>query len=98
MFNLGWAEMLLVVVVAVVAIGPRELPTVMRALGRVVRRMQYMRYALSQQFEDFMQEHELDELRRSANYQATNPTTTDAEKDEDENEHEHSGPHNPPAP
>lgn len=66
MFDLGWSELLVVVVVAVLAIGPKELPAVMRTVGRFVRRIQYMKYAMSQQFEDFMQQQDLNELRAQA--------------------------------
>jgi sec-independent protein translocase protein TatB len=62
--DIAWSEILVIGVVAVVAIGPKELPQVMRTLGRLVRRGQYLKYALSQQFEDFMREHELEELRK----------------------------------
>lgn len=49
--------------VAVVVIGPKEIPVIMRALGRIVRRLQYVKFAFSQQFDDFMKDHDLDELR-----------------------------------
>lgn len=65
MFGIGGSELLVVAVVAVLFIGPKELPQVMRTAGRVVRRIQYVKFAFTQQFEDFMREQELDELRRS---------------------------------
>ena len=66
MFDLAWSELLVVAVIAVLAIGPKELPAVMRTIGRFVRRLQYMKYAMSQQFEDFMQQQDLNELRAQA--------------------------------
>jgi sec-independent protein translocase protein TatB len=80
MFNIGWAELLVILVVAVIVIGPKELPVAMRALGRIVRRLQYMRYAMSQQFEDFLQQQDLNELRRDANF-FTNPVASDASRE-----------------
>lgn len=65
MFDLGWAELLVIAAVAVLLFGPDEIPVIMRTLGRAVRRMQYVRFALSRQFDSFMQDHDLDELRRS---------------------------------
>ena len=62
--DIAWSEILVIGVVAVVAIGPKELPQVMRTFGRLVRRGQYLKYAMSQQFEDFMRTHELEELRK----------------------------------
>jgi len=66
MFDLGWPELLLIVVVAVLVIGPDEIPPLMRTLGRAVRRVQYLKFAFSQQFEDFLKEHDLKELQDSA--------------------------------
>ena len=34
MFEIGWSELLLIAVVALIAIGPKELPTVLRTLGQ----------------------------------------------------------------
>jgi Sec-independent protein translocase protein TatA len=60
----------MIMAVAVLVIGPSELPVMMRALGQIVRRLQYVRYAFSQQFEDFMQTQAIDELRESVNFEA----------------------------
>ena len=38
MFNIGFAELLLVLVIAYVIVGPRDLPKVARWLGRMVRK------------------------------------------------------------
>ena len=72
MFDISWSELLVVAVLAVLIIGPEELPGVMRLLGRIVRRLQYVRYAFSQQFEDFMQESELKDIRKAVNFEAAN--------------------------
>ncbi len=66
MLDFGWPELLVIIAVAVLVIGPDELPQIMRGLGRLVRRLQYVRFALSQQFEDFMQTHDLEEMRGRA--------------------------------
>ena len=50
-------------------------------LGRIVRRAQYVRYAFSQQFDDFMKTHDLDELRRGVNFEAPE----NDERDDEEN-------------
>ena len=42
MFNIGFAELLLVLVIAYVIVGPRDLPQVARWLGRLVRRARQM--------------------------------------------------------
>jgi sec-independent protein translocase protein TatB len=70
MLDFSWSELLLIMAIAVLVIGPKDLPVMMRALGRIMRRLQYVRYAFSQQFEDFLQEQDLDELRKSVNFEA----------------------------
>jgi sec-independent protein translocase protein TatB len=70
MFDVGWSELLLIAAIAVLAIGPKELPVVMRTLGRVMRRLQYARYVFSKQFEDFMEAQDLDDIRNSVNFEA----------------------------
>ena len=53
----------MVILVAVLAIGPKQLPEVLHGLGKIVRRLQYMRYALTRQFDDFMDQADLKDLR-----------------------------------
>ena len=67
MFDVSWSELLLVIVVAVVAIGPKQIPDVLYGLGRLVRRLQYMRFAMSKQFEDFMEQNDLNTIRQFRN-------------------------------
>ena len=69
MLDFGWPELFLIVAVAVIVIGPNEIPVLMVALGRVVRRLQYIKYAISQQFEDVMRDADIDEIRKSVNFE-----------------------------
>lgn len=69
MLDFGFVELLMIIVVAVLVIGPSEIPKVMVALGRVVRRIQYVKYAFSQQFEDYMREADLDDIRKQVNFE-----------------------------
>jgi|GEM_PF-1282698 len=63
MLDFAWSEFLVVIIVAVIVIGPKQLPEVLFTLGRLVRRLQYMKFAMSQQFEDFMEKSDLNDLR-----------------------------------
>jgi len=71
--DFGWAELLIIVAVAVFVIGPKDIPNLMYGLGRLVRRVQYIRFAVSQQFEDIMQAGDLDELRKGVNFEERRP-------------------------
>ncbi|RZI46372.1 Sec-independent protein translocase protein TatB [Candidatus Finniella inopinata] len=57
MFDVAWTEYLLVVVVALVLLGPKELPVVLRTLGRWVAKARQMTNSLEQQL------HSLDDPR-----------------------------------
>ncbi len=39
MFDIGWSELLIIAVVALIVIGPKELPEVMRNVGRAINKM-----------------------------------------------------------
>ncbi|MGH1402826.1 MAG: Sec-independent protein translocase subunit TatA/TatB [Alphaproteobacteria bacterium] len=84
MLDFGWPELFLIIAVAVVVIGPDEIPVIMVALGRVFRRFQYIKFAISQQFDDVMRDADLDDIRKSVNFEAKETDTFDeAEADED---------------
>lgn len=85
MFDVGWSELLVIAAIGVMVIGPKELPVVMRTLGRLTRRLQYVRYAFSQQFEDFMQQQDIHDIRNSVNFEAKRQPRdfNEAEADED---------------
>ena len=86
MLDFGWAELLVIIAVGVLVIGPNEIPVMMRALGRIVRRLQYIRYAFSQQFDDFMETSNLEELRESVNFEAKDFDESEADEDFEEPE------------
>jgi len=61
MFDIGFSEMLVIAVVALIVIGPERLPKVARTLGHLFGRMQ--RY-VNDVKSDISREMELDELRK----------------------------------
>jgi sec-independent protein translocase protein TatB len=61
MFDIGFSEILIIAVVALIVIGPERLPKVARTLGHLFGRLQ--RY-VSQVKSDINREMELDELRK----------------------------------
>lgn len=69
MFDLSFSELLVIAVVAILFIGPKELPVIMRQVGRVFRRISYVRYAMSAQFEQFMRESGLDDIKDQVNFE-----------------------------
>ncbi len=65
MLDFGWPELLLVAVVAIFAAGPNDIPKILYELGKIMRRLQYLRFSMSRQFDQFMRENGYDDLRPS---------------------------------
>jgi sec-independent protein translocase protein TatB len=64
MFDISWTEFLLIGVVALVVIGPKELPTVMRTMGQWTRKVRTMAAEFQGQFQEAMREAEMADLKK----------------------------------
>ncbi len=64
MFDISWSELLVIVVVAVVVVGPKDLPRLMRTAGQWAGRARTMADQFRRSFDDMARQTELDELRR----------------------------------
>ena len=65
MFDIGWSELLVIVVVAIVVVGPKELPRLMRTFGHYSGKLRRAASDFQRQFEDAMRESEADEVRKN---------------------------------
>lgn len=64
MFDIAWDELLLIAVVALVVIGPKDLPRVLATVGRWVGRARRMAAEFQSGIERMAREAELEEMRR----------------------------------
>ena len=64
MFDISWSELLVIVVVAVVVVGPKDLPRLMRTAGQWAGRARAMADQFRRSFDDMARQTELDELRK----------------------------------
>ena len=64
MFDIGWSELLLIAVVALIAIGPKELPGALRTLGQWMGKMRRMASEFQGQFHEAMREAEMADLKK----------------------------------
>ena len=64
MFDISWTEFLLIGVVALVVIGPKELPGVMRTIGQWTRKIRGMANDFQNQFQEAMREAEMADLKK----------------------------------
>lgn len=64
MFDIAWSEFLVVAVVALVVIGPRDLPPLLRQLGKTVATLRRMAGDFQSQFNEALREAELEDLQK----------------------------------
>ena len=64
MFEIGWGELLIIGIVALIAIGPKELPGVLRTLGQWMSKLRRMASEFQSQFHEAMREAELADLKK----------------------------------
>lgn len=64
MFDIAWSELMLIGAVALVVIGPKDLPKAMRTVGQAVGKVRRMASEFQGQFNDAMREAELHELKK----------------------------------
>lgn len=64
MFDIGWSELLLTGIVALIVIGPKELPSVLRGIGASVGKLRRMAGEFQSQFNEALREAELDGLKK----------------------------------
>ncbi|MEL7542454.1 MAG: Sec-independent protein translocase protein TatB [Pseudomonadota bacterium] len=67
MFDLGWSEMLIIAVVAIIVVGPKDLPRMLRTIGKFVGQAKRMASEFTSQFNDAVRDSELDDLRKDLN-------------------------------
>lgn len=66
MFNFGWGEIVLIGMVALIAIGPKELPTVLRSVGQMMAKVRRMAAEFQGQFQEALREAEIADLKKQA--------------------------------
>lgn len=65
MFDIGWSELVLIGVVALIVLGPKELPGVLRMVGQWVGKARRMAADFQGQFQEAMREAEMADVKKS---------------------------------
>ncbi|MCH9764642.1 MAG: Sec-independent protein translocase protein TatB [Alphaproteobacteria bacterium] len=63
MFDIGWSEFLIFAVVALILVGPKEMPVFMRTIGRYAGVLRRQADEFRGHFDAAMQEAEIDQMR-----------------------------------
>ena len=76
MLDIGWSELLVIAIVAIVVVGPKDLPKLMRTFGFYAGKVRRMAADFQRQFQEAMAESEADEVRKNIEAIRSNMGTT----------------------
>jgi sec-independent protein translocase protein TatB len=79
MFDMSWGEVMIIGGVALIVIGPKDLPKALRTVGQMTAKVRRLASEFQGQFSEAMREAELDEVRREVegiNRQVSTATST----------------------
>ncbi|MDD3447200.1 MAG: Sec-independent protein translocase protein TatB [Zavarzinia sp.] len=74
MFDLAWSEILLVGVIALIVVGPKDLPDLLRTVGQWVRRARGMASNFQSTFDQMMRDEEMAKAKRELEASVTSNT------------------------
>ncbi|HVJ51329.1 MAG TPA: Sec-independent protein translocase protein TatB [Aliidongia sp.] len=66
MFDFGWSEIVVIGAIALVVIGPKDLPKALRTGGMLMRRARGMAREFQNSIDDMVREAELEDIRKAA--------------------------------
>ncbi len=76
MFDIAWTELLLVAIVAILVVGPKELPSLLRSIGRALGKLRSTADEFRKQFDEAVREAGAEDLQREVNaLRKNNPLT-----------------------
>lgn len=76
MFDIAWSELLIVGIVALIVVGPKDLPVLLRKLGQFMSVIRRQAAEFRTQFDDAMREAELDQIRKDMEKVSTDLSST----------------------
>lgn len=77
MLDVGWTELVVIAVVLIIVVGPKDLPPMLRTFGRMMTKMRGMANDFRQQFDEALKEADLDDVRQTlSDAQKLNPANT----------------------
>lgn len=77
MLDIGWSELLVVAIILIVVVGPKDLPPMLRAFGKMTSNLRRMAGEFRTQFDDALKEADLDDVRKTiADAKSLNPASS----------------------
>ena len=77
MLDIGWSELLVIAVVLIVIVGPKDLPPMIRAFGKTMASLRKMAGDFRSQFDEALKEADMDDVRQTiSDVRNLNPTNS----------------------
>ncbi|WP_411036812.1 Sec-independent protein translocase protein TatB [Shinella sp. BYT-45] len=77
MLDVGWTEILVIAIVLIIVVGPKDLPQMLRTFGRMMAKMRSMAGDFRQQFDEALREADLEDVKKTiGEAQKLNPLNT----------------------
>lgn len=80
MFDIGWPELMLIALVTILVVGPKEIPHVLRTVTGFMRKLRGMASEFQNSIDDLAREAELDDLKKNIEKTASGDLAGDLEK------------------
>lgn len=76
MLDIGWTELLVIAIVLIVVVGPKDLPPMIRAFGRTMAKLRTVTGEFRSQFDEALKEADMDGVRKTlSDVQSLNPSS-----------------------
>ncbi|MCA0257778.1 MAG: Sec-independent protein translocase protein TatB [Proteobacteria bacterium] len=74
MLDIGWTEIMVIAIVMIVVVGPKDLPPMLRAFGKMTANLRRMAGDFRHQFDEALREADMDDVRKTiADAKSLNP-------------------------
>lgn len=77
MLDIGWTELLVIAVILIVVVGPKDLPPMLRAFGKMTSKLRGMAGEFRQQFDEALKEADMEDVGKAVrDLKSLNPANT----------------------
>lgn len=80
MFDIGWPELMIIALITILVVGPKEIPRVLRTVTQIMRKLRSMANEFQSGIDELAREAELDDLKKDIERTASKDLAGDLEK------------------
>lgn len=80
MLDIGWPELMIIALITILVVGPKEIPRVLRTVTQIMRKVRGMASEFQSGIDELAREAELDDLKKDIERTASKDIAGDLEK------------------